>query len=204
MTGYLLVRHAAADHVGRRLAGRSPGVGLNETGRREASRLGADLATAPLAAIYSSPLERAMETALPMADPHGLEPVVGEWFHEVEFGEWTGRSFEELDGDPDWRWWNEFRSTARPPGGESIAEVLARALDGIREIRERHEGEWVAVVSHCDVIRPLLAHFAGMPLDHLLRLEVGTASVSAVELNPWGARILGINGRGAPSGLFGA
>lgn len=202
VTGYLLIRHAAADHVGRRLAGRTPGVRLSDTGRAEARDLAAALAHAPLAAVYTSPLERARETAAPLAEPHGLDPVVSEAFQEVDFGDWTGLSFEELEGDAEWSAWNGFRSTARVPGGEAMTEVLVRALEGVREIGRRHEGGWVAVVSHCDVIRPLLAHFSGMPLDHLLRLEVATASVSAIEVNPWGPRIRGMNGSGAPAGLW--
>ena len=204
MTGFLLIRHADADHVGRRLAGRSPGVRLNEVGKAQARSLAESLAGAPLAAVYTSPMERARETAAAVAARLGVEPRVREAFNEVEFGDWTGRSFGELEGDSEWVAWNEFRSTARPPAGEGMVDVLGRALRGLDEIAGDHEGEWAAVVSHCDVIRPLLAHFAGMPLDHMLRLEVGTASVSAVEVNPWGPRILSVNGIGAPLGLPGS
>lgn len=198
MTGYLFVRHASADHVGRRLAGRSAGVRLNERGADEARGLAHALENVPLAAVYSSPLERALETAGTLASPHGLEPIAVGEFNEVDVGEWTDCTFEELAGRPEWRAWNAFRSVARAPGGESMPDVLARALTGVRRIRTRHEGEWVAIVSHCDVIRPLLTHFAGMPLDHLLRLQVDTASISTVELHSWGPRILGVNGRAAP------
>ncbi|MFW5947215.1 MAG: histidine phosphatase family protein [Gemmatimonadota bacterium] len=194
MTGYLLIRHASADHVGRRLAGREPGVHLDERGRAEAAALARLLADTPLATLHTSPRERATETARPIAHALGLEPVVDPAFDEIDFGAWSGRTLDALEGDPEWEAWNRFRSTARPPGGETMAEVLARALDGVRALGAAHPDAWVAVVTHCDVIRPLLAHFAGMPLDLLLRLEVGTASVSAIELHPWGPRILAVNG----------
>lgn len=195
MTGFLFIRHASADHVGRRLAGREAGVRLDGAGREQAAALARALAAMPVAAVYTSPRERALETARPIAEARGLQPAVSPAFDEVDFGAWTGRGFDELEGEPAWEAWNRFRSTARPPGGESMIDVLGRALAGVREIAGLHEGEWVAVVSHCDVIRPLLTHFAGMPLDHLLRLEVETASVSRVELHPWGPRILGMNVR---------
>lgn len=193
MTTYLLIRHAAADHVGRRLAGRSAGVRLNGHGVEQARALAASLAETPLSGVYSSPLERARETATPLAEAHGLEVHVSDAFHEVDFGEWTGMDFDALEKRPEWRSWNEFRSTARPPGGEAMQEVVGRALRGLEAIAAVHAGERVAIITHCDVIRPLLAHFAGMPLDHLLRLEIDTASISTVEVNPWGPRILGIN-----------
>lgn len=193
MTVFLFIRHAAADHVGRALVGRSPGVHLNALGRSEAEALAQRLEPAPIAAVYSSPLERALETAGPIAEAQDLEVRTADAFVEVDFGEWTGMTLEDLEQDDRWRWWNESRSTARAPAGEGMTEVLARAMGGVRSLAARHADEWVAVVSHCDVVRPLLAHFAGMPLDHVLRLEVAPASVSAVRLDPWGAQILAVN-----------
>lgn len=193
MTRFLLLRHASADYDPGCLPGRMPGVHLDEAGREEARALAAHLEEVPLTAVYASPLERTRETAAAVAEPHGLEPTPSEAFLEVDVGEWTGMTFEELDGRPEWRSWNEFRSTARAPGGESMASVLERALDGLDAVRRREPDGPVAVVSHCDVIRGLLTHFLGMPLDHLLRLEVATASVSTVDVHPWGPRIRGVN-----------
>ncbi len=186
MTTFLLVRHASAAHLGRWLAGRAPGVHLDEHGRAQAAALASRLRDVDLAAVYTGPLERARETAEALAGARGLEPVVCAPFDEVDYGLWTGRTFEELEGDPVWSEWNRARGTARVPGGESMQEVLARALDGMRAIGSAHPYGTVAVVSHCDVIRPLLAHFRGMHLDHLLRLEVAPATVHRIE-RAWGS-----------------
>jgi probable phosphoglycerate mutase len=102
LTTFLLVRHASGDHVGRRLAGRAPGAPLNDAGREEAARLASWLAPVPLAAVYSSPLERARDTAASVAAPHGLPVTVDEAFTELDFGGWTGRSVESLAGDALW------------------------------------------------------------------------------------------------------
>lgn len=193
MTEVLLIRHATAAHVGRVLAGRAPGLSLGDDGRAEADALARALAGADLAAVYTSPLERARETATAVAAPHGVEPRATEAFLEVDFGEWTGMTFEALDRREDWRRWNERRSTARPPGGESMDEVVARGLGGLRAIEAAHQGERVAVVSHCDVIRPLLARFLDFPLDAFWRLEIDTGSVSAVALEGGSARVLAVN-----------
>ena len=186
MTTHLLVRHASAAHLGRWLAGRAPGLHLDDVGRAQATSLARRLRNVDLAAVYTGPLERARETAVALADARGLEPVVCTPFDEVDYGLWTGRTFEELEGDPVWTEWNRARGTARVPCGESMRDVLARALDGMRAIGTAHPDATVAIVSHCDVIRPLLAHFRGMHLDHLLRLDVAPASVHRI-VCAWGS-----------------
>lgn len=194
MTSVLLVRHAYADHLAdRRIAGRAAGLRLGARGRAEAEALAELLASAPLAAVYTSPLERARETAAPLAHRHHLGSQERHAFTEIDFGTWTGRSYDELASSDDWRLWNTVRTAARPPGGESMTEVLHRALEGLREITERHGDGTVAVVSHGDVIRGLLAHFMGMSLDHILRIEVDTASVSIMEVGAHAARIVAMN-----------
>jgi broad specificity phosphatase PhoE len=195
MTTILLIRHATAGHVGRTLPGRSPGINLDEDGRAEARALADALAGWGLAAIYSSPLERTRETAALLAAPHGLDPRLDDAFVEVDVGDWTGLDFGALQGREDWRRWNERRSVGRPPGGESMPEVTERALAGVRSVAERHEGETVAVVTHCDVIRPLLGHYLGFSIDHFHHLRIDTASVSTVELHDRGAVVTGVNWR---------
>lgn len=193
MTTFLLVRHASCAHVGRSLPGRRAGVHLNDVGRAEAARLAELLARAPLAALHSSPLERARETAAPLADRLGLAVQVSAALNEVDVGEWSGKSFAELEGEPLWGPWNAFRSGVRPPGGESALEVALRVTDEMQALRRERPDGWVALFSHADVIRTTLAHLAGMPLDLLLRLEVEPASVSTVVLEEWGPRIVGVN-----------
>src|SRR5215216_5264458 len=107
---FLLIRHATNDFVGKALAGRAPGVRLNEEGWREAQRLAERLGTAPISAIYVSPLERACDTAAPLAARLGLTPRECGELHEIDCGEWTGKTFTELDADPQWRLWVMRRS----------------------------------------------------------------------------------------------
>lgn len=198
MTTFLLVRHATGDHVGRRLAGRAPGTPLNDAGRAEASRLAEWLAPVTLAAVYSSPLERARDTAAVLAAPRGLNVTVDPAFTELDFGDWTGRSIDSLAGDPHWDRFNQFRSTTRPPRGELMVEAQARAVSGLAALAARHDGETVAVVSHADVLRSAIAHFAGAPLDLFLRFVIEPASVTTVALHPWGAELLGLNASPEP------
>lgn len=197
VTTFLLVRHATCDPVGRSLAGRAPGVALNDAGRAEAERLAGRLAGVRVAAIYTSPLDRARETAAAIAARTGAPVRPHEPFGEFDFGEWTGRTFAELAPDPRWRRFNTFRSGTRVPGGELMLEAQARAVAAVHSLAAAHAGETVLVVSHADVIKAVVAYFAGIPLDLTHRLEVGPASVSALALDEEGARVLGLNDTGA-------
>src|SRR3954469_22404129 len=118
----LLVRHAAHAELGTLLSGRRRDVALSREGLAQAALVAELLSTAPLAAIYSSPRERAWYTARDIAEPHDLKVIIAEGLDEVDFGAWSGRSFAELDGDPDWQIWNEARGSARAPGGETMEE----------------------------------------------------------------------------------
>jgi probable phosphoglycerate mutase len=195
MTTFLLVRHALCDPVGRAIAGQASGVHLNAAGKTEADRLGSRLADLAISAIYSSPLERALETAAPVAARHCLEVVPSPGLIEIDFGDWTGRSLAELDGVPEWKTFNAFRSGTRIPGGESMAEVLARALLDVDRIRKVHSAPnaLVVLVSHGDVLRALVAHFLGISLDLFQRLELGPASVSVLSLRHGTPRLLLLN-----------
>ncbi|WP_158046108.1 histidine phosphatase family protein [Skermanella pratensis] len=189
-----LVRHGEHDLSPGLLAGRTPGVPLSGRGIEQARRTAERLAQAGgIAAVYSSPLERTSRTAGIIADRLGLPAEISVALIEIDFGDWTGRPFAELNTREDWRRWNHFRSGTRPPGGETMAEVQARVLGFIEKLVARGPRSSAVLVSHCDVIRAVLAHCLGMPLDLLLRLEVATASVSTVEIGPWGPRILRIN-----------
>jgi probable phosphoglycerate mutase len=204
MTTLLLIRHALCDPVGHSIAGRTPGVHLNAAGRIEADALAARLSNLEISAIYSSPLERALETAAPIAARSGLQVVPAPGLLEIDFGDWTGKPLAELDQRPEWRCFNSSRSTTRIPGGEEMAEVLARTLTEVARIRTAHPGPaaLVALVSHGDVLRTLLTHFLGIPLDFVHRLEVSPASVSVVALED-GPRLLLLNSTaGWPSALF--
>lgn len=182
-TRILMVRHAAHDLLGRVLAGRMPGVRLGAAGRLESLRLAERLQGQRIAAIYVSPLERAKETAAPIAARQGVTVVESESIHEIDFGLWSGMSFRALSRDPAWAYWNANRGTARAPRGESMPEVQARILDHLRDIERSHPGETVALVSHGDVIKSALVHFLNCEISAIDRIQVRPASISAVVLH---------------------
>jgi probable phosphomutase (TIGR03848 family) len=194
MTTFLLIRHALCDPVGRSIAGRAPGVPLNQRGRQQAEALAERLAELPISAVYSSPLERAVQTGRPIAERKGLTVEQREGLNEVDFGDWTGKQLGELHSLAEWQHFNTYRSGTRIPGGETMQEVLARALNELGDIATLHSSSTVAVVSHGDVLRSLICQFLGITLDLMLRLEIEPASVSIVELQPYGPRVLLVNG----------
>ncbi|QAY76763.1 histidine phosphatase family protein [Sphingosinicella sp. BN140058] len=191
----LLIRHAAHVELGNLLTGRRRDVALSREGLDQARIVGDLLGVEPIAAVYASPRERAYYTAREIAEPHELKVGVIDDLDEVDFGDWTGRSFSALEGDPVWTEWNESRSTARPPNGESMAAAVARATAALAALAADHAGQTIACVSHCDIIRGAIAHYLGLSLDNMLRFDVDTASVSRLALGSWGARIMTVNER---------
>lgn len=194
MTSFLLIRHASCAPVGVSLAGWTPGVHLDDAGAAQAERLGGALARVPIAAVYTSPLERARETATAVAAPHALIPVVCDALGELRFGDWTGQALASLAGDDRWRRFNAVRSLTRPPGaGELMLEVQARVVAALDEFRAAVGDRSCAIVSHADVIRAALAHFLGVPLDLSHRLAIDPASVTEVRISDWGAEAWFVN-----------
>lgn len=192
-TTVFLLRHGSHDRLSRVLCGRMAEVTLSEAGRAEARAAGRRLATQQISAVYSSPLERTLETAELAAEACGLRVVTDESLIEVDYGEWTGATFEALQADPRWAAWNYARGVTRPPGGESLLEVQSRFRRFVDRAIERHAGERIVAVSHGDPIKSMLAQALGMPLDNLDRLEVGPASLSVLVAGDWGMRVLGVN-----------
>ena len=196
MTRFLLIRHATTDAVGQRFSGRLPGVPLNTEGQAQAQQLAARLAAVPIHALYTSPLARAMQTAEPFANTHGLQAVVDEAFIELDLGEWTNRTFQELHHDPKFHLFNTFRSGTRIPGGELMLEAQTRIVAGLNKLGERHPNQTVAIISHSDLIKAAVAYYLGMSLDLFQRLEIEPASVSVLEVFDETARLLVLNHMG--------
>ena len=189
----LLARHATTADVGRRLSGRAP-IPLSPDGLAEAKRLAERLANVPLAAIHTSPLARAAQTAQAVAAQTGAPVIQATALNEIDFGGWTGRTFAELAGDPEWDRWNRTRAAAQPPGGETMAAAAARAVAHIQGIRA--DGP-VLCVTHCDIIRAVVARYLGMPMNNLLRFDCDPASLTTIVLVPGGARVVALNERAA-------
>jgi probable phosphoglycerate mutase len=193
MMNLLLIRHADNDWVGKRLAGWTPKVHLNEKGRAQAENLVRLLAKVPLAAIYSSPLERSIETATPVAQAHGLTVEVRNGLGETRYGDWTGRALEELKEERLWPVIQVYPGGARFPGGESLRETQSRLLAELDTIRDVHPEETVAVFSHSDPIKLAVAHYLGLPLDLFQRLTISPASITAFSFMGFGPRLVCMN-----------
>jgi broad specificity phosphatase PhoE len=192
-TTFLLVRHATHGRVGTVLCGRMPGVTLGAEGRAEAERLADHLAGRRIASVHTSPLERARETAEPIAARLGLEAESCEELLEIEFGAWTGRSFASLQDESRWRGWNSARSVSRPPGGETMLEVQARVVRLVERLRATCSDETVVLVSHGDVIKAGLLYCLGLPIDAHARIEVSPASISTLAVGDWGVNVIALN-----------
>jgi probable phosphoglycerate mutase len=167
-------------------------VHLNVLGKQQSEQIAERLATLPIDAIYCSPLERARETAGPLAAKLGLAVQNAEEFNEIDVGVWTNRTVAELENVPEWQQWNSFRSGAVAPGGESMVAVQARAVAKVRELRTQHS--FVTIFTHADIIRAVLAHFLGVHLDLFLRIEIDPASASWIELYEAAVRVRLVNG----------
>jgi probable phosphomutase (TIGR03848 family) len=196
MTTLVLIRHGHTDTAGKRLSGRTPGVHLSARGRDQAERMVERLEGVKIDAIVSSPLERCRETAAPLARARRLAVRIRRAWIEVGYGDWTGRSISQLRRTKLWRTVMHAPSNVRFPGGESLLEVQARAVQAALDVAGEHPRGTVAVVSHADVIRLLVAHVAGTHPDHLQRWSVDTGSISAVSLSDGVPRLLAVNDTG--------
>jgi probable phosphomutase (TIGR03848 family) len=198
-TRILLIRHGINDYVKKGLlAGRTPGVHLNEDGQAQAQavaeRLGAAaLAGERIAAVYSSPLERCHETAAPLAERLDLELRLLDDVKETDCGEWTGQALEELRKAETWQQVQINPSGFRFPGGESMLEIQARMVATLDRLSREHKGQTIAIFSHSDPIKLAVAFYAGMPLDLFQRLDVSPASISELDFSPLRVRLVRLN-----------
>jgi probable phosphomutase (TIGR03848 family) len=197
----LLIRHATTEATGRILTGWAPGHPLDEGGRDQAEALAERLSAVKLAAVYSSPIERCAETADAIAAKQRLPVRTDEDLGEVRYGDWTGRPLRVLARTRLWRQLMRAPSQTRFPNGETLAEVQVRAVSAVNSIAARHAGRTVAVCTHADVIRLLIAHYAGVHVDLFQRTAVSPASVTAVVLEGGSPRILRVNDTGTLADL---
>jgi probable phosphomutase (TIGR03848 family) len=195
MPVFLLIRHGENDYVrAGKLPGRVPGIYLNERGQAQAAALGDSLKDAPLSAIYSSPLERAVETATPIAAGRGLEIGLISDLMDTDVGEWQGQELKKLYKLPEWKMVQQSPSRFTFPGGESFLACQARMVAAFELLAQKHaDDEIVAVVFHADPVKLVLAHYLGMPLDTFQRLSCDTASLSILRLGKTGAQVAGMN-----------
>lgn len=192
----LLIRHAAHDNVGAYLAGRAP-VALGEAGRAQARRLAKRLSRSRIDMIHTSSTRRALETAQALSEAAARNVTIVPALDEVDFGAWSGRSFDELNRADDWRRWNAARSISSTPAGETMLAVQQRVHAHVLSVAQANPDAHVAMVSHADPIRAALALVLGLSLDRLQTLDIAPASVSIVDYDPWGAVVRLVNAQTA-------
>jgi probable phosphoglycerate mutase len=193
----LLIRHGENEYVKTgKMAGRLPGVHLNERGHQQAADLGKALADVPLKAIYSSPLERAVETAGPIADGRKIEIQLRPELMDNDIGKWQGRSLKALSRLKKWKIVQQAPSRFTFPEGESFPQTQTRIASCLDEIAASHKPkDVVAVVFHADPIKLAVAHYLGMPLDHFQRLGCDTGSITVLYVSEMGAHLIKLNQR---------
>jgi len=194
----LLIRHGENDYVKTgKMAGRIPGVHLNERGQKQAKALGEALKDIPIKAVYSSPLERAMETAKPIAESHQLTIFQEPDLMDTDIGKWQGKSVKVLRLTKVWKIVQSAPSRFRFPEGESFPEAQTRYVSTLERIIQKHHKpqDIVAVIFHADPIKLAVAHFLGMPLDHFQRLGCDTGSLTALHVGEASANLIKLNQR---------
>jgi len=199
-----LIRHGLTAHTNERLSGWLPGISLTEEGRTQAVGVAERMRPVSLDAIYASPLERTIETAQPLAKSKKLRVRVREGIGEVRYGDWEGKRLRTLAKTKLWRQVMASPSRARFPGGETIAETQARAVAAVEVMREAHPRESVAVVTHADVIRVLIAYYGGIHLDLYQRLVISPVSISILWVGEGTPRVLAVNDTGTLDGFAAA
>ena len=193
-TVVLLVRHGVTATTGKILPGRAAGLHLSDEGRLQAESAAKRIRNLPrIAAIYSSPLERARETALPIARARRLPIRIDRGLLECDFGKWTGEKLRRLAKLPEWDVVQRHPSAFRFPGGESFTELQARITGALARLVAQHPGRVIVAVSHADPIKAAVAHALGMPLDLFQRIVIGTASITAIAYGRTNATALTVN-----------
>jgi probable phosphomutase (TIGR03848 family) len=196
MTTLFLIRHGLTAVTGSRLYGTTPGIHLDERGRRQAAALVDRFEGVRLHAVYSSPLERCVETLEPLAAARGLEIRTSDALIEMDTGDWTGRTLPSLRRTKLWNTVQRNPSRFRFPSGESFVEAEARLLDEIEQIVARHPRGRVVVGTHGDLVGMVVSHYAGAHLDQFQRVTAEPASVSVVYVGEGIPRILLVNDTG--------
>jgi probable phosphomutase (TIGR03848 family) len=192
------VRHGATATTGTILPGRAAGLHLAERGVAQAEalaqRLG-ELARKP-SALYVSPLERARETAAPIARSLRLRPVIERGLLECDFGAWTGKKLSLLARKPEWRAVQHAPSTFRFPEGESFTEMQLRVWSTLERLAKKHRNRTIVVVSHADPIKAAVTYAQGVPLDLFQRTVISTCSISAIAFTATNPVVLCVNNTG--------
>jgi probable phosphoglycerate mutase len=192
-----MVRHGQTPTTGKILPGRAAGLHLSEAGTQQAFAVAERIAELPrVDAIYASPLERARETAAPIAKALKQRVKIHKGLLECDFGDWTGEQLSTLMKKSEWATVQRAPSSFRFPDGESFTEMQTRMVTALDSIRAAHPGGVVVCVSHADPIKAAVAHAMGTHIDLFQRIVISTCSVSAVAYSSYGPIVLSVNSTG--------
>ena len=197
-TTILMVRHGQTPTTGKVLPGRAKGLHLADLGHEQAKIAALRIAELNIDAVYSSPLERAKETAAPISAACGLKTQIERGLFECDFGDWTGRQLKDLMKLPEWQTVQRAPSTFRFPNGESFTEMQTRMVNALDKLRKLHPGGTIVCVSHADTIKAAVAHAMGTHIDLFQRIVISPASISAVTWHAGGPIVLAVNSTGRP------
>ena len=187
-----LVRHGHHGMLSHRLCGRMPGVQLDDLGCRQMSRCAEMILERP-AAIQSSPQRRAQQSASILAWRFGVPVEIAPEVDELDYGEWTSRTFADLEADARWHRWNTRRSTSCPPAGESMRALQRRIVRHLELLRRVEVDGTIVIVSHAEPIRAALLYYSRVPLANFLSINVDPASISTLAVDGSGIRISRVN-----------
>ncbi len=193
-TTLILIRHGKTPTTGTVLPGRAKGLFLSDEGKLQAKSVIEELASVEsIDEVFSSPLERAQETATPLANARSKAIVTDDRLLECDFGDWTQKRLDELSKLPEWRIVQHSPSRFRFPNGESFREMSSRMVDFLEFVYQEYPGKTVAAFSHADPIKALVAHCLGIHLDSFQRLVISTAGISAISITSVGNYTLYVN-----------
>ena len=193
----LFVRHGCTPTTGKLIPGQAKGLHLSDEGRAQAEAVAQRLAALKhVDAVYASPLERARETAAPIAKSRRLKVGIEKGLADCETGDWTGMELKTLAKLPEWKTVRNWPSGFRFPNGESFVEMHARMEGTVQRLRSRHRGQTIVMVSHADPIKVAVAQAAGTPIDMFQRLVISPCSVTAIAYADGGPTVLTVNSLG--------
>ena len=195
MATIFLIRHGENEYVAKgRLAGRLPGVHLNDNGRQQAQAVAQALAKAPIKAVYSSPMERCMETAQPLAETLKLGVIPQDGLLEVDFGAWQDKTLKDLRRRKLWKVVQANPSRLQFPEGETFVHAQQRIVQTLEQLNQQHDpNDLIVCFSHSDLIKLALSYYLGQPLDLFQRIMISPASLSILHLGEMGAQIVTLN-----------
>jgi len=193
-----LVRHGHHALIGHVLCGRMPNVNLDCQGVEQMRDLARKMRKAGITKIQTSPLSRARQSAEVMAGELGLRVEPADAADELDYGAWTGKSFSQLESDPEWQRWNEQRNSTQPPRGESMQRLQRRIVWHVNDLLTSYQDSVTVVVSHAEPIRAALLGFLGISLDRYAEMQIDSGSVSTIENDRGRLRVRWVNSRGLP------